>query len=91
MRSHNKEREHNINYDFAGNGELGRASQPQSTFYPDSLTYKRDGVLGKFYYHINDSHRLGVQAIYQKQKKHTLMRIAKVAVRVIACLRTPKR
>lgn len=71
MRSHNKEREHNINYDFAGNGELGRASQPQSAFYPDSLTYKRDGVLGKFYYHINDSHRLGVQALYQKQKTHS--------------------
>ncbi|MDO4441398.1 MAG: TonB-dependent hemoglobin/transferrin/lactoferrin family receptor [Moraxella sp.] len=71
MRSYNKEREYNINYDFAGNGELGRASQPQSAFYPDSLTYKRDAVLGKFYYHLNDEHRIGAQAIYQKTKTHS--------------------
>lgn len=70
MRKHDKTRL-TTSYDFIANGELGRASQPSSAFFPDSSKYKRDSILGKFYYHLNDEHRLGLQGLYQKQKTHT--------------------
>ncbi len=68
MRRHDKSRL-DINYDFVANGEQMGVSR-SSVSYPDSLKYTRDGVLGKLYYHINDDHRLGVQALSQKQDTH---------------------
>lgn len=38
--------------------------------YPDALDYKRDSALAKFYYHINDNHRVGVHGLYQEQDNH---------------------
>lgn len=67
MRSHNKNRL-NLEYDFIGNKELGRASQPASALYPDAKDYQRDALITKAYYQPNDSHRFGLSAFYQKQK-----------------------
>ncbi|TWV83499.1 TonB-dependent hemoglobin/transferrin/lactoferrin family receptor [Moraxella sp. VT-16-12] len=39
-----------------------------SSIYPDALKYEQDSVLGKFYYHVNDSHRIGVHGMYQKRE-----------------------
>lgn len=69
MRSHNKARL-NVDYDFVANGEQPDVNRA-SLLYPDSASYTRDGVLGKFYYHLNDQHRIGVQALYQKQDTHS--------------------
>lgn len=41
-----------------------------SLIYPDPLHYKRDSALVKLYHHLNDSHRVGVHALYQEQKNH---------------------
>lgn len=38
--------------------------------YPDALNYKRDNTLTKFYYHINDNHRVGIYGLYQEQNNH---------------------
>lgn len=67
MKRFDKARQTNIEYDFAGKGEMGRNSQPSSVLYPDSRTYQRDALLAKAYYYPNDHHRLGVSAFYQKQ------------------------
>lgn len=54
-------------YDFANHGEMGRASQPSSTFYPDAVDYERDAFLLKGYHHLSDTVRVGISAFYQKQ------------------------
>lgn len=66
MRPFDKARQ-DLNYDFAGKGEMGRASQPSSAFYPDAKTYRRHSLLTKAYYRPNDNHRFGVSAFYQQQ------------------------
>lgn len=66
MKSHNKDRL-NLDYDFWANGERGSRFIKSSALYPDALKYTQHNVLGKFYYHLNDEHRLGLSAIYQKR------------------------
>lgn len=66
MRSHDSARM-GIFYDFAGNGEMGRAGQQSSALYPDAVKYERDAVLAKAYHHLSDSVRVGVSGFYQKQ------------------------
>lgn len=41
-----------------------------SLVYPDALKYSKDTALVKFYYNINDSHRVGLHGLYQLQKNH---------------------
>lgn len=41
-----------------------------SSIYPDALKYKRNSALAKFYYHLTDSHRIGLHGMYQEQTNH---------------------
>ncbi|UZA15709.1 TonB-dependent hemoglobin/transferrin/lactoferrin family receptor [Moraxella bovis] len=41
-----------------------------SLVHPDALAYEQDSVLAKFYYHINDNHRVGLHGMYQEKTNH---------------------
>lgn len=69
MLRHNSARM-NVAYDFKGNNEQP-ASSYKSLLYPDPMEYKSDTVLGKFYYHINNEHRVGLSALYQQQDRNS--------------------
>lgn len=69
MRSHDKARM-DIHYDFGANGEKG-SGNAKSLLYPDPVDYEKDTVLGKFYYHLSDEHRVGLSALYQEQKTNS--------------------
>ncbi|MDO4224139.1 MAG: TonB-dependent hemoglobin/transferrin/lactoferrin family receptor, partial [Acinetobacter sp.] len=50
--------------------EMPVASSSNSLIYPNPLDFKRESALAKFYYHLNDSHRIGVHGFYQEQNNH---------------------
>ncbi|MFB2578042.1 TonB-dependent hemoglobin/transferrin/lactoferrin family receptor [Acinetobacter sp. c2-A9] len=48
--------------------EMPAANSSRSLIYPNPLDYKRESALAKFYYNLNDSHRIGLQGYWQQQR-----------------------
>ncbi|WP_066803228.1 TonB-dependent receptor domain-containing protein [Moraxella oblonga] len=68
MISHKKEIVNNLAYIFS---EEELPSGLKSLRHPNAMSAKQDSALAKFYYHLNDNHRIGVHGIYQQ--KNTVM------------------
>lgn len=66
MKSHDKAKM-SPNYIFTEE-EMPMKFNASSLIYPDALNYKKHSGLAKFYYHINDEHRVGLHAMIQSQK-----------------------
>lgn len=56
-----------VGYTFSAEDMPGRL---KSLLYPNPMSFNRDALLGKFYYHINEHHRLGLHGLYQRQRTH---------------------
>lgn len=47
-----------------------------SLIYPSPLSFERQSVMAKIYYHPNDNHRIGVHGLHQKQNSLTNTEVA---------------